>query len=278
MNSRVFIDCVKCDVAYVGPGVGIVNTAVKFTVDGKSKWLTLSECEGCPQFYLTDDSIFEKLMDQEFNDEEFVEFMSSEYLDEFEGIHIGEYEEIEDAIEESENTTAATLLEYIIAVTRCGMEELDTYIEAGNGKYVDEIIIPGENGLDFLHMDQETIFRNRLFLETCIAHPHVYDAMDANVSRQMKKDLKMAETLSDEGYEEWKAKYINDKIIEFQDVKFLTVHYMFAGMGSYDEVIPEDMLSSFICWINGNGSAFMSEPRESTMEEIRIYISKNAIN
>ena len=278
MIKRVFVDCVKCDVAYVGPGVGIVNTAIKFTVDGVSKWLTLSECEGCPQFYLTDDSIFEKLMEQDFDDEEFSEFLNSEYIEEFEGIKLGDYEEIEEAIEEAENTTAATLIDYIIAVTRCDMDDLEAFIEAGNGKYVDEIMIPGENGFDFANMDQETIFKTRLFLEARIECPHVYDAMDADATKLMKKDLKMAETLSGDGYEEWKAKYINDQIIALQDQKFLTVHYMFAGMGSYDEIIPEEMLDSFKCWIDGNGSAFMSEPRESTMEEIRIYIAKNAID
>ena len=149
------------------------------------------------------------------------------------------------------------------------MDDLDDLIEAGTGKYVDEIVIPGGERIDFSGMDQETIFKNRLFLETCIESPHAYDTMETDASRRMKKDLRMATVLGGDGYEEWKDKYIDEQLNELKDEKFLTVHYVFAGIGDFDEVIREEQLPSFKHWIDGNGSAFMSEPRESTVEEKR---------
>ena len=281
MQSRFFVEGVKCGVAngaVSGPVEGAVNTTVKYTKDGITKWLTNSEVTGIPNFYLTDDDIFDKLMGQDFENEEFMALLESSHIDEFEGIKLGEYEEIEEAIDEAENISAAALIDYTIDVTRCSMDVLDDFIKAGTGKYAEEIVIPGGERIDFFGMDQETIFKNRLFIEACIESPHVYDVMEANARRRMRKDLRTAKVLGGDGYEEWKAKYIEEQLTELKNEKLLTVHCVFAGIGNFDEVIREEQLPSFKQWIAGNGSAFMSEPREATEEEIKIYIAKNAVD
>ena len=279
MQSRVFVECVKCGVADSGPGVGAVNATVKFTKDGVTKWLTNSEVTGIPNFYLTDEDIYDRLMEQDFANDDFMAMLEASSIDTFEGIKLsGDYDEIEEAMDEADNEAAAALLEYIIEITRCSMDDLDDFIKAGTGKYADEIVIPGGERIDFSGMDQETIFKNRLFLEACIKSPHVYDTMEADASRRMKKDLRAAIALGGAGYEEWKEKYIQEQLEGLKDEKFLTVHYVFAGIGNFDEVIREEQLPSFKQWIDGNGSAFMSEPREATVEEIKIYIAKNAVD
>ena len=103
MMSRVFVECVKCGVAdggmACGPVEGAVNTSVKFTKDGVTKWLTNSEFTGIPNFYLTDEDIFDRLMEQDFDDQEFTDLLEASYIEEFEGIALGEYDELEEAIE-----------------------------------------------------------------------------------------------------------------------------------------------------------------------------------
>ncbi len=283
MQNKFFVEYVKCGVTdggmACGPVEGMVNVTVKYTKDGVAKWLTNSEVTGVPNFYLTDEDIYDRLMDHNLADEEFATLLESSFIDEFEGIKLsGAYDEIEEAIDGTENISAAALLEYIIEVTRCSMEDLDNFIEAGRGKYADEIIIPGGGGIDFSDMDQEDIFKNLLFLEACIKSPHVYDVMESDGIRRMKRDLRIAKSLSGDGYEEWKTKYIEEQLVDLKDEKFLTVHYVFAGIGNFDEVIREEQLPSFKQWIDGNGSAFMGEPRESTVAEIKIYIAKNAVD
>ena len=49
--------------------------------------------------------------------------------------------------------------------------------------------------------------------------------------------------------------------------------YMFIGFGSYKEIIPEEMLESFKCWIDANGSAIFLGNHDANRREIRTYVS-----
>ena len=77
-------------------------------------------------------------------------------------------------------------------------------------------------------------------------------------------------------YEAWKKNYLDSEYEKLKGRSFLAVSYMFAGIGGYDDVIPEEQFQSFMCWINGNGSAFFTGKREATEEEVREYIARHA--
>lgn len=144
--SRIYIAECKCGVSKggfaCGPVEGSVNAAVKFTVDGVSKWLTNSEFTGIPNFYLTDESVFERFMDDDLTDE-FGEYLDPHYLKEFEGIFLaGEYDMIVKSLEENENNPASALIRFVIALTRCDNEEIESLIRMGTGHYVEELDIP----------------------------------------------------------------------------------------------------------------------------------------
>lgn len=79
-------------------------------------------------------------------------------------------------------------------------------------------------------------------------------------------------------YEAWKKNYLDSEYEKLKDRSFLAVSYMFAGIGGYDDVIPEEQFQSFMCWINGNGSAFFTGKREATEEEVREYIARHAFD
>ena len=51
--------------------------------------------------------------------------------------------------------------------------------------------------------------------------------------------------------------------------------YLFDGIGQYKEIMPEEMVESFKCWIDANGSAFYGGCRDATKREIRTYVSKH---
>lgn len=284
MNNRYFIECVKCGISEGGMACGhvedTINTTVRFTKDGVTRWLTNSEITGTPNFYLTEEDIFEKLVSQDFDDEVFAEMMERCFIDEFEGINLkDDYVELEDELADKSEFPAADLITYIIDVTRCSMEELDAFIAAGTNKYADEIVVPEKVSLKVKkNAEMENIFRNRIFLEAAITYPHVHDMMEYDTLRKMKKDLRKIKKLCSDDYEAWKTKYFGEKLALYQNTRFLAIQYMFIGIGSFTEVIREEQLESFKYWIESNGSAFMSEPREATKEEVLVYFSKEALD
>lgn len=280
MSKKYFIEEVKCGVAEggmaCGPVSGPVVTSLKFTVDDLTKWITNSEVEGIPNFFLTEADIYDRLIEDDFDDE-LSNLLDESAISNFDGIELGEYDDIEDSITNNEDNPAAILIDYIVKVTRCSMEELDEYINAGTKKYVEEIEMPDFEGLDFKSMDIETAYKYRLYLESNLRQPFVYTDMDGHETAVMQKDLKKSLKYT-ENYDSWRDEYIKGQLEANKGVKFITVPYMFAGVGSYDETMKEEELESFKCFIDGNGSAFMSEPREATQKEIEAYFGKRVLN
>lgn len=146
--KRYYIEDVKCDVLSGGPDPGIVCTSVKYKNGSTSKWLTNVEVDGLPNFYLTDDDIFDKVMADD-GDEDFQKYRDEHFIEEFDGIELGEYEDIVDSIMENEEDPAASLIKFVIAVTRSDMESTQELIQTGKGKNAEEIeIYIGDLDLD----------------------------------------------------------------------------------------------------------------------------------
>ena len=146
--SKYFINECKCGISKGGMGCGpidgIVNAAVKFTVDGKTLWLINSEVVGLPNFYITTESIFERFMEDDFS-EEFGEIIEKNYIKEFDGISLdGYYLGIVESLKENEKNPAAALIKFVIALTRCEYMSEEELIKMGTGHYAEEIEIPFE--------------------------------------------------------------------------------------------------------------------------------------
>ncbi len=142
MESRIFIEIVKHGGSIgglaCGPVSGSLNTAVKIKRAKTSKWLTLSEVDGIPVFTLTDDDIFDKLMEDDFATEFQTHYQES-IINQFENVPLGDYEGLYTWIKEHESSPASALLEYIMAIQKCPDSDLEEYIKAGEGKYVEDI-------------------------------------------------------------------------------------------------------------------------------------------
>ena len=126
---------------------------------------------------------------------------------------------------------------------------------------------------------QEKIYLQRFELEQSIKFPHVYDELE-NSKPKITKALEklVSKCVSEDEYQEWKKNLLETAKTKLHDnnVKVLACDYMFAGIGDYTAMIPEEGLAGFKCWIDGNGSAFFGEARPATEEEIEAFIAFNA--
>lgn len=156
--GRYMVNDVKCGVAdggvACGPVSGAVNVSVNISDGEKNYWISSAEFEGIPNFYITDDDIFDGLMNP-FENDEFIEFMNESFVDEFEGISLGEYQDIFESIKENSGNPAVALIRYMILLTRCSMEELDAFLNMAKGKYIDDLEIPASDVEEDWLMDEE---------------------------------------------------------------------------------------------------------------------------
>lgn len=298
--SRYFIENAKCGVTEGGMGCGPISgnviATIQFREGNATQWLSLAEVAGIPNVYLTDKDVFEDLVAEDVEDTEFAEYMQEHYIDEFEGIEFDDdYSTTFESIAEDPENPAVPLIRYLIALIRCEMDEVNELIEQATGKYVDEIDIPAsdveeewidedynddEDSLPFElpeDIDLETLYRLRLSMETDIKTESVFHDMDdEGLEQEEKRLLIIKEKCDDEEYLSWVKAFISAEFEKIKDVKFIVCTYLFAGIGQYDIIIPEDQKESFICWINGNGSAFYGGDREATEEEIKTFIALHA--
>ena len=122
-----------------GPDAVAVAT-VKYTDGRETRYLSLAEVSGIPNFLLTEEDIFDKLTEED-SDPDFWDGINDLTIYEFNGIDIhDEYSDVICSIRENEDNPAVSLLRYIIALVRCEGEQ--DLIEMGTGKYVDELEIP----------------------------------------------------------------------------------------------------------------------------------------
>ena len=96
--SGMIIEEAKCGVAdggvACGPVPGPVVGAVRFSDGESSQWLYLVEIEDIPSFYLAEEDIYDKLIDNSFG-EEFNASLNEHRLPEFFGIELSsEYTDV----------------------------------------------------------------------------------------------------------------------------------------------------------------------------------------
>ncbi len=106
-----------------------------------SQWLSLVEVEGFPNAYLSDKDIFDDLRGEDFEDEEYAEYMEEHFIDEFDGIMLDEYESVFNSIRKNPENPAAALIRYIILLVRCPTKDVEGLIQMARGKYADELEI-----------------------------------------------------------------------------------------------------------------------------------------
>lgn len=268
-----------------GPVIGEIKLADE---NGSEFYLCLVEVDGIANWFKTDRSTIDDQLSEDAEESLY------DYLNERD-LSLGEYV---DVLYEKEDELYQAY-RYLIYLVRCEMEKVEPFIQATVGKYLDEMDIPmsdieedlseeydGEDdeepalpeGIELeLPEDKELLFR------LCLAYSAEHEvesvfkdlsAEDVAVNEYILKEVR--KVINADEYEVWKQNYLETEYSKLKSHGFLAVSYMFAGVGGYDDVIPEEQFESFICWINGNGSAFFTGKREATEEEIKMYIARHA--
>ena len=142
--KRYYIEDAKCDVSNggmaCGPMPGSVVAAVKYREDGNGpRWLYMVEFDGIPNCFVMDEDVFDKLIEE---DNETIRRTASIVIGEFDGVSLGCGEYDFASLEENEENPAASMVRYIIALVRCGMDEVDALVALAKGKYIDEVEVP----------------------------------------------------------------------------------------------------------------------------------------
>ncbi len=129
------IDRVKCELMNngigCGPGSDLVVAAVQYTRGFETKWLTNVEAAGVPNFYLSDEDIFDKIGDEEATEKY--------YINKFENIALGDYRDIDESIENNIRDCSNDLIKFVVLITRCNDKKMKKLIKAAEGEYLDEI-------------------------------------------------------------------------------------------------------------------------------------------
>lgn len=101
--------------------------------DGTACFVTLDEVYGLPTFYLTEDSILERLQSEDEDLEAFYDELNDEHL-----LAAGEYDDFFAKPDEQWQE----VFRYLIYLVRCEMEEVAPFIAATVGKRIDDLEIP----------------------------------------------------------------------------------------------------------------------------------------
>ena len=124
--------------------MGTVVAAVKFRKSKETLWLYLSDCDGIPVFTLTEKDIYEKILKEDPEDEEFIEYLNEHQIDKLDGVEFDTTFEglIENIRTADYDNPVVPLLLYIIVLVRCKMTDVEPLIGMARGKYADELDIP----------------------------------------------------------------------------------------------------------------------------------------
>ncbi len=144
--KRFLIEDAKCGISNGGM-VSDVVACVRFNDGDVAKWLYYIDTgAGIPMVCETYDDIYDKLIENNGDDEEFYKYVDNHTVSEFNGLEIGdEGELIFDSIYSDPKNPAAPLLKYIVTLCRCGSENTDGLINMAINKYVDELEIPASD-------------------------------------------------------------------------------------------------------------------------------------
>ena len=189
---------------------------------------------------------------------------------------------------EISRTTAGVYETDFEAILKMGEEETKL---GGSSEYGRVDIIPIEEESDQMHaMEMNTChenhpaeekneekkmidnkeFRLRLANEAAIErHPIEFD-MDISVEKGVTKELKkLKKGMDEEAYQAWKEEYLASEYERTKDYNWVTVHYLFAGIGSYTQTVPDSQKGGVLAFVNGSGSGFLGDIEPATEEEIK---------
>ena len=301
--KRYLIEEAKCGATAGGVACGLVGgnavVTVKYKDGEESKWLSLIEAEGFPNFYTSNEDIFDKMLNIEYLDGEAIEEFQDKYTaGPANGFNFGtDYYEVFDHITEEPDDPAIPLVKLLLTLINCYKDEEKNIIESAVGKFADELSFSFDDMAswrddyddedddymaDFIQNlpeDNEHLFPLWMALEADVNTDSVWHDLDSDIYEEAKEELKVLKVMyggREKEYDAWKRDYLEKEFEKLKDKDFLTCSYVFLGMGSYTTTIPAEEKEGFMKWIEGNGSALPTGEHKATKEEIENYIALRA--
>ena len=121
-----------------GSFTNLVLGEVEFEMEGPKRHLYLLEIDGMPEFWLTEEEIWER-----FESEDDSTGLADTFIRSFDGIELPcDYDELVSNLKQGQ--PADGLLMFLIALVRCPNEEVEQVMRLGIGRYSDEIEVPSK--------------------------------------------------------------------------------------------------------------------------------------
>ena len=127
-----------------GPIGANLVASIKINDGVKSFWLNNVDVAGIPNFYLTEKDIFNELIKENFDDEDTWDYIGKSSVKEFNGITLGEYEDVFDSIKKSNDKSTINLIRLLIYITRSDCE-CKLLVKKFKGKKIDDIEVEASN-------------------------------------------------------------------------------------------------------------------------------------
>ena len=125
-----------------GPIFGFAVASVKYTDGEESKWLSMVEVEGIPNFNITDKDVYDILVEEDDNNEEFMELVNNP-AGPSDGFDFGtDYYEFFEHIASVPDDPMNPVVKFLITLVRCSLGEEESIIKPAIGKYADELTFP----------------------------------------------------------------------------------------------------------------------------------------
>ena len=144
-NGRIQILAVKYGMSDSGVACGPMDPcplySVKYRMDGKEGWLHNYVVTGVPNYFITEEDIHEKLLDDDYVDAN-IDYLNSIMIQDFAGLRLCDFESMVDCIEDNQNNPAVPFIRFLLRIYNTVWEEIDALIESAVGKYADEVPLP----------------------------------------------------------------------------------------------------------------------------------------
>lgn len=151
MNYK--IEDIKCGITNpglaCGPIPGIVVASIMYSDGDSFKWLNNVEVEGIPNIYLTDKDIFDDLLEENYDDEEFLYILKDSFVNNFGGVNLTSYEDMFTSLKNNDNNEAK-LIKALFLITRCDIGHVEIIIN----KLTDKLVSESE----LLKLDMDDLF------------------------------------------------------------------------------------------------------------------------
>ncbi len=85
------------------------------------------------------------MVEEEYDNEKLWDYIKDHEVSEFDGLSLGEYEDVLDSIKDDLQNPAVPVIRYLISLVRCAENEEEKLLSMAIGKYADELEIPAND-------------------------------------------------------------------------------------------------------------------------------------